>query len=160
MRKVLMVLGGLFLAIIVIVAGLAAYAFIRGPKIDAESKAYLRTTAPLILAQPTADNLTSYMAPEDRAKVDSAALAALSSYMTLNLGGYEACGEWSGGWNVNESTSGETINSNYQARCQFSKASIIVQISIRKTGDIWRMVGIHLDSKSLKQGGDAKGQGI
>jgi hypothetical protein len=94
-RKALSFIGGLFLVLLVAGGGMLSYAAFKGSKVVAESKAYVdkssklyaesktyvEATLPKILSNPTYETFLSFMAPQDKRKLDAADAEKFASYM-------------------------------------------------------------------------------
>src|SRR5262249_58990148 len=57
LKRALSIIGGLFLAFVVLVAGLLGYSAYQGPGLDASSKAYVEENVPAILSSWSKDEL-------------------------------------------------------------------------------------------------------
>jgi len=157
MKKFLTVLGGIFLVILVGGGGLIGYAAFRGAKLDAEAKTYVQATLPRVLSDPTSDNILSFMAPQDKGKINPAAMTQFYTYVTINLGAFQACDDLRGSSLVLVSPSGESTMAKYQTRCRFNKASVVATISLRKIGEAWHLAGVFFDTGSLTPASKANG---
>ena len=146
MKKFLSVLGAIFLVLLVGVG----YAAFNGFRLDSESRAYVHATLPKVLANSTTENFVSFMAPEDKEKINSAAMIAFYSYISSNFGVFQSCDDdLSGGSFVNVSTSGKSTTATYYARCHFSKASVTATVSLKKTGSNWTLLAVFFDNNSV-----------
>ena len=151
MNRVLKIFGGVFLFILVAVGGLSGYGWVRGGTLDAESKAYVMATLPRILPDLGAANFVSFMAPEDRAKLNPAATDEFALKVRESLGGFQSFEEPKGDSFQMYSTGGAKITAKYLARCHFEKGVITATITLRKTDESWSLMGVHLDSNTLER---------
>jgi len=149
MKKVLSVIGGLFLVLLVAVGGMLGYAAFEGSKLDAESKAYVEAALPKFLSNPTADSVLSFMAPQDKANVKAADMLSFSSYVSQTLGEFRSYDDLKGDSLIMFSPSGKNITAKYLVNCYFDKASVTAIVSLRKTGDAWSLMGVFFDANTL-----------
>jgi hypothetical protein len=151
MNKVLKFLGGLFAAIIVVATGMFAYMAFQGPNLDAEGKTYLEATLPRVMPDLGATNFLSFVAPEDRAKLNAVSLDRFASDIRQRLGAFQSCDDLQkGGFFQLFSVSGANIRVQYLARCQFEKGVAPTTITIRKAGQNGSLMGILFDLNRLE----------
>lgn len=149
MSKVLVVLGGIFLALVVVVGGMLGFAFVKGRALDAESKAYVEETFPKILPKPNAEHFQALMAAEDRGKINVVAADQFALKVQDWLGHFHYCNDIKGDSFQNYTTAGVSITAKYSARCRFEKGSITAVITARKIGDAWSLMAVKLDDTSF-----------
>ncbi len=145
MKKVLSIIGGLFLVLLVAVAGMIGYAAFEGSKLDAESRAYVEATLPEFLSNPTADRLTSFMAPQDRANLKATDMVSFLSYISQQLGAFQSYDDLKGDSFQMVSPNGKSVTAKYLVHCYFDKASVTATVSLRKVGDVWSLVSVYFD---------------
>lgn len=150
MKKALMIFGGLFLAILVAVGGLVGYGAFQGGKLDAESKTYVEATLPQILADPSANNILSFFAPQDKAKLNSAAIDQFALKVWGALGHFQSFDDLKGDSLAMYTLSGADIKAKYVARCHYEKGSVTATITLRKTGESWSLIGVNIDFDTLE----------
>jgi hypothetical protein len=150
-KRALSILGACFLVILVAGGGMLGYAAFEGSHLDAESIAYVETTLPKLLSNPTSENFLSFVASEDRGNFNSVAVAGFASYMEANLGAFQSCDDPKGEAWMMMSPSGENITGKYLARCHFSKASVTTTVSLRKVDGAWNLVGVFFEAGTLER---------
>ena len=150
MNKALPILGGIFLALLVVGGGLIGFAMVKGGALDAESKAYAEATLPRILPNPNAENFRTLMAPQDQAKLSVAAADQFALQVRDRLGRFQSCHDVKGDSFQNYTTGGTSITAKYSARCRFEKGSVTATITLRKTGDAWSLMGVFFDQNSFE----------
>jgi hypothetical protein len=150
MNNVLKILGGLFLALLVMGAGIFGYAAIQGQKLDAESKIYVEAALPRVLADMSAANFLSFMDPADRAKMNAGAFDRFASDIRQRLGRFQSYDDLKGDSFQMYSTSGPNITARYLVRCQFEKGAVTATVTVRKAGENWSLMGVHFDLDTLK----------
>lgn len=148
MKRILSVIGGLFLVLLVAVGGMIGYAVFEGSKLDAESKAYVEATLPEFLSNPTGDRLASFMAPQDRANLRATDMMSLLSYISRQLGSFQSYDDLKGDSFQFVSPNGKSITAKYLVHCYFDKASVTATVSLRKVGDVWSLVGVYFDTNT------------
>jgi len=151
MNRVLKIFGGVFLFILVAIGGMVGYGALTGPALDAESKAYVVATLPRILPNLDAANFSSFMAPEDRAKLNAAATDQFAGKVRESLGSFQSFEEPKGDSFQMFTTNGVKITAKYLARCHYEKGAVTATISLRKAGESWSLMGVHLDSNTLER---------
>lgn len=149
MRKFLSVLGGLFLALLLGMGGMIGYGVMDVSKLNAQSKTYVEANLPGFFAHATADQLVSFMAPADRAKVKADELVSYYAFVNEKLGDFKSCDSVEGGAFEMVNPNGKTVTAQYLVHCYFDKASIKANVTLRKTGDSWSLVGVHFNTDTL-----------
>jgi hypothetical protein len=148
MKKILSVLGGIFLVILVVVLGFGGYAAVKSPKLYAESKAYVEATLPALLANFTSEKFASYMTPQEGATLNTSAFESVAFFQRQSLGAFESCE------NIKSdrfllSVMNSEVRARHLVRCHFEKASVTVAVAVEKTGEAWYLTGVHFDTSTL-----------
>ena len=150
MRKFLSIAGAVFLLLIVGLGGMFGWLSVKGSKLDAESAAYIQTTLPRALAHASGEDITSFMAADDRKSIQPGALDTFYAYMSMNLGTLTSCDAPKGSSLLMALNGTERITAQYLDRCQFSKANVTAKVTLRKIGEAWSLVGVYFDPASLE----------
>ena len=132
MRRFLLILGALTLAIIV-VAGIGAGLLIyKGNSLDAESKAFVDTAVPAIAANWNKEQLLDRMTPELRANVRPEDLQALFNTIS-QLGSLVEYQGATGEANMSYlAGSGSSVSASYVAKVRCKSGTATIQIAILK----------------------------
>jgi hypothetical protein len=150
MKKALMIFGGLFLALFIALGGVVGYGLVQGRKFDAESKAYVSATLPRVLADPSASNFFSFIAPEDKAKLNAATIDQFALKVSTSLGQFQSFDDLEGRYLAMYTPGGADIKAKYLANCHFEKGSVTATITVRKIGETWSLMGVFLNFDTLK----------
>ena len=147
MKKVLMILGGIFLVVIVLGIGLFAFLAVKGSRLDKESKQYVDTAVPAIV--------TTW---DKQALIDRASMEFINSVkgddldkiitMFRKLGRfkeYKGC-EGQAGISITPQQ-GKIVTAAYVAKAEFETGPADIQITLIKHGDKWEILGFRINSK-------------
>jgi hypothetical protein len=151
MNKALKILGAIFLAILISIAGMFGYAAFQGQKLDAESRAYLEATLPMVLADLRSENFSSFMAAEDRTKLNAAATDQFALKVRQSLGSFQSCDDLKGDSLATYTPSGVNILGKYVASCHYENGSVMATITLRKVGASWSLMSVNFDNSTLKR---------
>jgi len=149
MRKVLVVLGAVFVVIIV-AGGIAVFVLAqKGAGLDRESKAYVDDAVVAITANWNSDELLRRATPQLRATIKLEDLKTFFDGLSA-LGHLQEYEGSKGQANVMMTTgSGTTISANYEAKARYQKGPATFQIVLMKIDDHWMIHGFHVDSSAL-----------
>ncbi len=144
-----MVLGGVFLALVVI--AIVGFAFLskKGNALDRESKKYVDTAVPAIIAQWDLKEIMDRASPELKNAVSEDEMKKLLDWFQ-KLGTFK---EYKG--STGQATmfvkpgQGEVISAQYVANAEFENGPSEIKISLIKHGDDWQIQGFHVNSKAL-----------
>jgi len=143
MKKVLIILGTVFLVIILLVAVVVGVAAVRGSALDKESKAYVDRNLPLIISGWDEQELLSRASPEFTQNTKREDLDRGFAGLSLKFGkmqSYEgAKGQSYINYSVLSSHSGRIITAEYIARVIFAGGSTSIRITLIKHGDQWQI---------------------
>lgn len=151
MKKALTILGGLFLVLLVALGGVIGFGVVQGGKLDVESKAYVDATLPRVLADPSASNFFSFIAPKDKAKLDAATIDQFAQKVSTSLGQFQSFDDLKGSSVAMFTPDGADIQAKYLARCHYEKGTVTATITVRKTGENWSLMGVFLNFDTLER---------
>ncbi len=150
MKKMIMILGYVFLVVIVLlVAGIATVAVI-GKKLDKESKAFVDAAVPAIAADWDVAELQKRASPEFNASVDYDDLA--DDFETLHqLGKLVEYKGSTGDSNITVSLSGYEITADYTANADFEAGSTEMQISLIRHSGQWQILDFTVSPEAFTE---------
>ncbi|BCS96210.1 hypothetical protein DSLASN_18420 [Desulfoluna limicola] len=149
MKKLLMILGGIFVVLIVIgVVGFSVLA-VKGTALDKESKDYVDEVTPIILAHLNKETLFQYAGDE---LINSASPEEYDKIFNWfsKLGKFEEYKGSIGEANIFVSpNTGKQISGKYVAKAEFESGPATINITAIKKGDKWQLFGFHINSIAL-----------
>ncbi len=149
MKKLLVILGSIFLAVIVLGAigiGFAAY---RGSMLDKESKAYADSAIPAIVTGWNEQELLARASPEFKQAVTNDQLDRLFRWVR-SLGQLQKCEPSQGHALMSATTqTGKMISARYTAEAKFQKGKATIKLGLIKHEDQWQIVNFYVDSPAL-----------
>ena len=147
----MMILGGVFLILLVVVAVGIGVIAIKGRGLDRESKQYVDSAIPAIVARWDEGEISRRASPEFKAAVGDDDLKRLVS-MFRRLGRLSRYNGSEGQANVSVTTAhGEVISAAYVAKADFEAGPAEIKLSLIKHGDQWQVLGIHINSRVFLQ---------
>lgn len=151
MKKLLMILGAFFLALIILAAiGIGIFA-VKGSALDKQSKAYVDSTVPILVNGWDEQELLSRASPEFKQVVDKDDLDKLHTQFR-KLGRLRDCQASEGEANMSITTqNGRSITASYSVKAKFDAGSAVIKISLIKHGDQWQIYGFHISSEAFLQ---------
>lgn len=145
-KKVLIVLGVVFLILIFIGAAVIGYSAYVGVKLDASSKAYVDESVPTIVSTWSKDELVKRASPELRAMTSNGQLDQLFALFT-KLGAFQSYDGATGESNISfTSKDGEVVTASYIAHATFENGKAEIKIKLIHHNDAWQILGFHVDS--------------
>ena len=150
MKKFLIVLGSIFLALIVLGVIGIAFTAIRGSALDKESKAYADSAVPAIITTWSEKALLDRVSPEFKkaTRVDQLDRFFLGYYNTL--GRLQKCEPAQGQATMSlTSQTGGMTTGRYTAKATFEKGDATIKLSLIKHGDQWQIGGFYVDSPAF-----------
>ena len=150
MNKFLKILGGIFLALL-IVAVVAAVIFIpKGLALDKNAVAYIETNIPLVVEKWNPEDLKSRAAPELLTQSGIEQLPQLFSWLS-SLGRLKKLEKPIGqvGTGVYTGTQFNGTWGDYVANAEFEAGTAQIKIVLRRSGETWQIMGFHVNSKAL-----------
>ncbi|HEY6873033.1 MAG TPA: hypothetical protein VI298_09950 [Geobacteraceae bacterium] len=147
MKKTLMILGGIFLAILV--AGVVGFVFIatKGSALDKDSKQYVDTAVPAIVSQWNKQELINRAGPELMKTVKDNDFEKLFT-MFRKLGAFKKYTGSEGQANISvTSKHGKVTTAAYVAKADFENGPAEIQVTLIKHADKWQILGFRINSK-------------
>ena len=159
-RKVLQILGAIFLALIIVFIGAWEYAAAVGNKLNRESRAYVDEAVPAIAAGWSVDEVRRRATPEFLRSTNPADLARIMASFA-KLGRLVVYQGATGGANyyISFVGGGGTITALYIARAEFENGSAAIDCTLRKADGVWRIQGFRVNSKLFLERSVSKSQG-
>lgn len=149
MKKILMVLGGIFAGLIVLgVIGFGVLA-VKGTSVDKESRAYVDEVTPIILANLNKETLFQYACDELKNAASEEEFDKIFAFYG-KLGQFKEYKGSSGEATISVTTGeGKQIRGVYEAQAEFENGPATVKIKTIKRGDTWQIIGFHITSKAM-----------
>ena len=149
MKKVLMILGGAFAAIVVLVIAGVAISAVKGSGLDKESKEYVDAAVPEILSKWDIAEIQNRASPEFKTAVRGEDLEKLLR-ISRRLGTFKAYNGAEGQARISILTGkGTVISAAYVVRADFDTGPAEIRLSLIKHRDQWQLLGISVFSKAL-----------
>ncbi len=153
MKKVLTILGGVFLILLLGVAVFVGYAAYQGQALDASSKAYVEQNVPPIVSTWSKDELLKRSSPQmlEMARKNPEDLDRL--FLRLSkLGSLQSLGEVKGDSSVSYTTrDGKTVTASYVANARFEKGSARITVRIIQLSGNWQFLFFNVSSPLFLQ---------
>jgi hypothetical protein len=153
MKKLLIILGAIFLIMIILVAVGIGFVAVKGSALDKQSKAFVDRNVPLIFATWDDQELWSRASPEFMQATPKDKLDTFYTSLSHKLGKMRAYqgskGQASMNATVLSSHSGEVISAAYTAHVIFDAGPADVKITLIKHGDEWQIKGFEINSDVL-----------
>lgn len=149
MKKVLIVLGTIFLALIVVVAVLIGYAAVTGNALDKQSEAYVAAAVPAIVSSWNEQEILSRASPEFEKTTGPAEVKRLFQRFRT-LGRLQKC-EKAQGQSVISMTpnTGRIVSAHYVTRAVFDGGEARIEIDLLKHGNLWQIARFKVDSSVI-----------
>ena len=146
MRRFLYVIGAVAL-IVIVVAGIGVGVLVyKGNALDAESKAFVDSAVPAIVANGSKEQLLDRATPELRDSVKPEELRALFDAVS-QLGPFAAYEGATGEANMSYMTgSGSSVSASYIAKAQFKNGTATIHLALLKRDGRWMISGFHVDT--------------
>ena len=149
MKKILMILGGIFAFLVI--AGVIAFSVIaiKGAALDKESKAYVNEVTPKILANLNKENLFQYASDELKNSASPEEFDKIFNWFA-KLGQFKEYKVANGQANISITTErGKQITGVYEAQAEFEKGPATIKITVIKKGNNWQVISFHINSMAL-----------
>lgn len=149
MKKVFVVLGGIFFVIILGIAGMGSYAWYKSSQYEETAVPFIKTTVP-ILSNWDTEVIKSYMVPEVLAKSTDEDFAKIIKYLS-KLGRLKKMEEPS----FARIHTGATINNGkstyvtYNINAEYEKGDAVINIVLLDLGDHFQIYRFHINSMAL-----------
>ena len=144
-----MVLGGIFLAILVV--GVVGMVFIatKGRALDTESKQYVDVAVPAIVSQWDRQELINRAGPEFMETVKDGDIEKLFT-LFRKLGAFKKYNGSEGQANISvTSKNGKVTSAAYVAKADFEKGPAEIQVTLIKHDAKWQILGFRVNSKAF-----------
>jgi hypothetical protein len=142
-KKFFVVLGAIFFGLIII--GIVAFILtaIRGTKLDKESKTYIDSALPAIVASWNGQELLDRASPEFKQASSGVDIGRMFTACRLlgKMVTYAAEGQ---AIMAHDLTKGRSITANYIVKAQFERGSAEIDVRLIKHGDEWQILGFHV----------------
>ncbi len=151
MKKILIILGAIFL-ILIIVAGIAiGIVAVKGSALDKQSKAYVDSTVPLIVSNWDEQALLSRVSPEFMAATDKQELDKLYA-MFRKLGKLRDYEGSKGQSYMSMSTqNGKSVTAVYKCKSMLEAGPADIKVTLVQHDDKWEIAGFNVDSEVFLQ---------
>jgi hypothetical protein len=149
MKKILIVLGSIFLAVIVLVAVGIGFIAIRGTALDKESKSYADAAIPAIVTTWSQKELLDRASPEFKKAATIDQLDRMFRWFAT-LGKLQKCEPAEGHALMSATTQeGKRTSAQYTSKATFQKGEATIKLGLIKHGDQWQILGFYVDSPAL-----------
>jgi hypothetical protein len=149
MKKFLIILGSIFLAIVVLGGIGIAFVAVRGGALDKESKAYADAAIPAIVTNWNEKELMDRASPELKKAATQEQFDRLFRWLS-SLGRLHKCDPAQGQSLMSATTqSGRVISAQYTAKATFDKGEGTVTLGLIKHGDQWQILRFDVHSAEL-----------
>jgi hypothetical protein len=145
MKKFLVVLGSIFLALIVFGAIGIALIAVRGNALDKESKAYADAAIADIVTIWSEKDLLDRASPELKQAATTDDLHRMFRWYS-SLGGLQKC-EPAQGQAIMQT--GKMPTAQYVAKATFQKGQATIKLDLIKHGNQWQILGFYIDSPAF-----------
>ncbi len=145
MKRIILLLGYVFLGFIMLLAAGTVFLMVTGSKLDKESKLYVDAALPAIIAEWDIREVQKRASPGLRSNVDYAELQH-SFKMLRKLGKLEAYNESSGNANIAVSLWYDyEITADYKANAEFERGTADIDIMLIKEGGSWLILNLYIN---------------
>lgn len=155
MKKLLIILGMVFLAIILLVAVVVDVAAVRGSALDKEGRAYADRNLPLIISTWDEQELLSRASPEFLQNTKKEDLDRDFAGLSRKFGkmqSYEGSeGQSYVDYRILSSHNGKIVTAVYSARVIFAGGPAVVKLSLIQHDGRWQIAGFNINSDMLIQ---------
>jgi hypothetical protein len=155
MKKLLTILGLVFLFIIVLIAVGISIAVVKGLALDKESKAYVDRSLPLIISQWDEAELLSRASPEFMQSTKRKELDKYFAVLSKKFGkmqSYEGSdGQSYVNYQVLSSRNGKVVTAIYTVKVVFDAGPAAIKVTLIKHSDLWQIEGFNINSDVLIQ---------
>ena len=153
MKKLLSIFGGIFLLLILVVAGFVGYALYQGRGLDASSKAYVEANIPPIISTWSKDELLKRSSPQLQ-KIISEKPEQLDQLfkMLSKLGSMQSFGDIKGDSNVSYTTQdGKVTTASYIATAKFENGEGRISVRLILLSGQWQLLLFNVNSPLFLQ---------
>lgn len=153
MKKFLSIVGGLFLALLLVVASFVGYAAYQGRGLDASSKAYVEANVPAIISTWSKDELLKRSSPQLQKVINDNPEQLDQLFQKLsNLGAMQSFGDVKGDSNVAYTTqNGKVITASYVANAKFKNGKGHITVRLIQLSGQWQFLLFNVNSPLFLQ---------
>lgn len=149
MKKLLIILGSIFLVVVVLAAIGIGFIAVRGTALDKESKAYADSAIPAIVTTWSEKALLDRASPELKKMATSQEIDRLFRW-TSNLGRLQKCEPAEGHSLMSATTqTGKSISAEYTAKASFEKGEATIILGLIKHDEQWQILKFNVQSPQL-----------
>jgi len=149
MKKILMILGGIFVFLIVVVIILFLVLALKGIALENEGKAYVDEVTPIILANLNKETLFQYASYELKNSATEEDFDKIFNWFA-KLGKFKKYkGSSCENIEILYALPGKGISGIYKAQAEFENGPATITITTIKKGDNWQVIGFHIESMAL-----------
>jgi len=157
MRKFLLILGGIFAAILLIGGIAAAILIPRALTLDRDATAYIQTNVPKIVENWNVQELFNRATPQLISMITSHGGAERLFSMFGRLGSFEHLDKPKGFVGFSAITGADAaILANYTAAAKFENGDATIRVQLRRFNNSWQINGFFIDSGVFLQPTPAK----
>ncbi len=153
MKKFLSIVGGIFLLVVLVVAGFVGYAAYQGQGLDASSKAYVEANVPPIISTWSKDELLKRSSPQLLKIINKDPMQVDQLFNKLSkLGALRSFGDVKGESNVSYTTqNGKVITASYTATAKFENGDAHIAIRLIQVSGQWQFLLLNINSPLFLQ---------
>ena len=150
MKKLLIILGGIFAGIIVLLVIVAIVFIPRTLKLDKEATVYISDNTPIMVAGWNPQNLIDRASPELLSDVKSPDEWSRLFALFQKLGSLKHLDPPKGVvFSGAETGKGSYTVGNYTAKATFENGSAVISIQLLRAGTEWKINGFHINSEAF-----------
>ena len=149
MKKALVVLGWVFLALLVLGAGVFGAGYWIVTAAEPEGRAYVDRVTPAIVAAWSAQALVAEASPELLAVAPRTKIDALMDAFAKRLGALQRYGGASRQHYLVNFTPGPVVTMTYTADAVFEKGAATLRIRTLRRGGQWKLLELYVQSEAL-----------
>ncbi|WP_075356006.1 hypothetical protein [Desulfovibrio sp. DV] len=153
MRKFLAIVGGLFLALLLVAAIFFGYAAYNGSKLDASSKIYIEENIPIILSTWSKDELLQRSSPKLLEAINKdPKIIDLVFKKAASLGTFQKIHDINGDSNISITTNnGRVITARYIIPAKFDNGDATITVQMIQSSGQWQLLGFHVNFPTALQ---------
>lgn len=153
MKKIIMILGYIFLALILVVIAALIGLSVMGKKLDKESRIFVDAAVPAIVSNWDVRELQQRASPEFEASVDYDEVEEYFGSLQ-DLGTFQEYKGSEGDSNITLSLAGYEITADYTANAEFEAGSAEIQVSLIKRDGRWQILDFKVNPEAFSHRGD------
>jgi hypothetical protein len=153
MKKFLSIVGGLFLVLVLVVAGFIGYAAYQGRGLDASSKAYIEDNVPPITSAWSKEELLKRSSPQLLKIINEKPELLDQLFQKLSkLGAMRSFDGVKGDSNVSYTTNdGKVISASYIANARFENGEARIAVHLVQLAGQWQFASFNVNSPLFLQ---------